>query len=172
MPAARARGERGHYGSVTPLPVLGAFVGALGATNAQGDVEMRVEVRIRGGLPGWRGVMKLGLKGGVDLFILEDGAYTTLASAVSLLVVLALLFSAVTATWSMSRAGDVQVCGRCGGSCWLQRGVVLSHGRNGGGRGHLEHGACGALRGRDKALWACSSRSKCAGAETVQAAFV
>lgn len=58
--------------------------------------------------------MKHGLKGGVDLFIREDGAYTTLASAVSLLVVLALLFSAVTATWSMSRAGDVQVAADAG----------------------------------------------------------
>lgn len=45
---------------------------------------------------------------GIDLFI-EEGAYTTLASAVSLLVVLTLVFSAATATWSMSRAGDVQV---------------------------------------------------------------
>lgn len=45
---------------------------------------------------------------GIDLFI-EDGAYTTLAAAVSILVVLTLLISSVTATWSMSRAGDVQV---------------------------------------------------------------
>lgn len=45
---------------------------------------------------------------GIDLFI-EDGAYTTLAAAVTILVVLALLFSSVTAVWSMSRAGDVQV---------------------------------------------------------------
>lgn len=52
--------------------------------------------------------MRRGFKHGIDLFI-EDGAYTTLAAAVSILVVLALLFSAVTATWSMSRAGDTQV---------------------------------------------------------------
>lgn len=39
-------------GAVTPLPVLGAFVGALGATNAQGDVEMRVEVSYPG-RPAW-----------------------------------------------------------------------------------------------------------------------
>lgn len=45
---------------------------------------------------------------GIDLFI-EDGAYTTLTSAVAILVVLALAFSAVTASWSMARAGDVQV---------------------------------------------------------------
>lgn len=45
---------------------------------------------------------------GIGLFI-EEGAYTTLASAVAILVVLTLLFSSVTAIWSMSRAGDVQV---------------------------------------------------------------
>lgn len=45
---------------------------------------------------------------GIDLFI-EDGAYTTLAAAVTILVVLALLFTSVTAVWSMARAGDVQV---------------------------------------------------------------
>lgn len=45
---------------------------------------------------------------GIDLF-LEDGAYTTLASAVAILVVLTLLFSSATAVWSMSRAGDTQV---------------------------------------------------------------
>ena len=45
---------------------------------------------------------------GIGLFI-EDGAYTTLASAVTILVVLALLFTSVTAVWSMARAGDVQV---------------------------------------------------------------
>lgn len=44
----------------------------------------------------------------IDLFI-EDGAYTTVASAVSMLVVLTLAFSTVTAVWTMSRAGDVQV---------------------------------------------------------------
>ena len=44
---------------------------------------------------------------GVGLFV-EDGAYTTVASAVSILVVLALTFSAAGAAWSLSRAGDVQ----------------------------------------------------------------
>ncbi len=43
----------------------------------------------------------------IDLFI-EDSAYTTVASAVAMLVVLALLFSSVAAVWSMARAGDVQ----------------------------------------------------------------
>lgn len=48
-----------------------------------------------------------GRRHGIDLFI-EDGAYTTVAAAVSMLLVLTLLFSAATAVWSMSRAGDVQ----------------------------------------------------------------
>ena len=39
-------------GAVTPLPVLGAFAGVLGATNGQGDVEMRVEVSYAG-RPSW-----------------------------------------------------------------------------------------------------------------------
>ncbi|OUP07430.1 hypothetical protein [Collinsella sp. An2] len=52
--------------------------------------------------------MRRGFRHGIDLFI-EDGAYTTLAAAVSILVVLALVFSASTAMWSMSRAGDTQV---------------------------------------------------------------
>ena len=47
-------------------------------------------------------------RAGVDLFI-EDGAYTTLSSAVVILVVLTLLFSSTAAIWSMSRAGDTQV---------------------------------------------------------------
>ena len=46
-------------------------------------------------------------KAGVDVFV-EDGAYTTVAAAVSILLVLTLLFSAATAVWSASRAGDVQ----------------------------------------------------------------
>lgn len=50
---------------------------------------------------------RCGRRAGIDLFI-EDGAYTTVAAAVSMLVVMTLLFSAVTAVWSMSRAGDVQ----------------------------------------------------------------
>ncbi|MBE6468667.1 MAG: hypothetical protein E7001_01560 [Coriobacteriaceae bacterium] len=45
---------------------------------------------------------------GVDLFV-EDGAYTTVTAAVSLLAVLALAFSAATAVWTLSRAGDAQV---------------------------------------------------------------
>ena len=44
---------------------------------------------------------------GIDLF-LERGAYTTVASAVAMLVTLTLVFSSATAVWSMSRAGDVQ----------------------------------------------------------------
>ena len=44
---------------------------------------------------------------GVDLF-LEDGAYTTVTTAVSILLVLALVFSAASAVWSLSRAGDTQ----------------------------------------------------------------
>lgn len=44
---------------------------------------------------------------GIGLFI-EEGAYTTLAAAVSILVVLTLSFSAVGAVWSLSRSGDVQ----------------------------------------------------------------
>lgn len=51
--------------------------------------------------------MRRGFRRGVDLFV-EDGAYTTLASAVALLATMALLFSAVGATWSLSRAGDTQ----------------------------------------------------------------
>lgn len=47
-------------------------------------------------------------RAGIDLFI-EDGAYTTLSSAVVILVVLTLLFSSTAAIWSMSRAGDIQV---------------------------------------------------------------
>lgn len=39
-------------GYVRPLPVLGAFVGAFGTRNAQGDVELRVEVSYEG-RPEW-----------------------------------------------------------------------------------------------------------------------
>lgn len=35
-------------GYATPLPVLGAFAGAVGATNARGDVELSVEVAYEG----------------------------------------------------------------------------------------------------------------------------
>ena len=52
-------------------------------------------------------------RAGIDLFI-EDGAYTTLSSAVVILVVLTLLFSLTAAIWSMSRAGDTQVAADSG----------------------------------------------------------
>lgn len=52
-------------------------------------------------------------RSGIDLFI-EDGAYTTLFSAVVILVVLTLLFSSTAAIWSMSRAGDTQVAADSG----------------------------------------------------------
>lgn len=39
-------------GSVRPLPVLGAFVSALGKTNASGDVELEVSVSYEG-RPSW-----------------------------------------------------------------------------------------------------------------------
>lgn len=45
---------------------------------------------------------------GIGLF-LEDGAYTTVASAVAMLMVLTLVFSASLAIWSASRSADVQV---------------------------------------------------------------
>lgn len=44
---------------------------------------------------------------GIDLFI-ENGAYTSVTAAVTILVVLTLLFSSVTAVWSLARAADVQ----------------------------------------------------------------
>lgn len=49
-----------------------------------------------------------GKRAGIGLFI-EDGAYTTVASACAMLMVLSLLFSSSLAIWSASRAGDVQV---------------------------------------------------------------
>ena len=52
-------------------------------------------------------------RAGIDLFI-EDGAYTTLSSAVVILVLLTLLFSSTAAIWSMSRAGDTQVAADSG----------------------------------------------------------
>lgn len=61
-----------------------------------------------------RGVAKVGREKrrqgrmGIELFI-EDGAYTTVAAAVAMLMVLALVFSATLAVWSSSRASDVQV---------------------------------------------------------------
>ena len=45
---------------------------------------------------------------GIDLF-LEEGAYTTLASAVAMLMLLALLFSASAAVWTSARSSDIQV---------------------------------------------------------------
>ena len=48
------------------------------------------------------------LRLGIDLF-LEEGAYTTLASAVAILMLLALLFSASAAIWTSARSSDVQV---------------------------------------------------------------
>ncbi len=52
--------------------------------------------------------MRRGSRHGVELFIREDGAYTTVAAAVSIIVILTLLFSAVSAVWTLSRSGDVQ----------------------------------------------------------------
>lgn len=52
--------------------------------------------------------MRRGSRLGIDLFI-EDGAYTTLASTVTMLAVLALLFSAVGTVWGLSRSGDTQL---------------------------------------------------------------
>ncbi|MDY2777441.1 MAG: hypothetical protein SOU51_03600 [Collinsella sp.] len=40
---------------------------------------------------------------------IEDGAYTSLAAAVSILLVLTLVFSSASALWTLSRSGDVQV---------------------------------------------------------------
>ena len=52
--------------------------------------------------------MERGRRYGTDLFV-EEGAYTTLAAAVSMLVVLSLLFVIASGIWSASRSGDVQV---------------------------------------------------------------
>lgn len=67
----------------------------------------RCRPRARRGRGGFMG------RSGIDLFI-EDGAYTTLSSAVVILVVLTLLFSSTAAIWSMSRAGDTQVAADSG----------------------------------------------------------
>lgn len=45
---------------------------------------------------------------GIEL-LAEEAAYTTVVAAVTILAVLALLFSSVSAVWSMARSGDVQV---------------------------------------------------------------
>lgn len=63
---------------------------------------------MREGRAGSKGAMRHGFAGGIELFI-EDGAYTNLASAVSILVTLSLLFAVASGIWSMSRSGDVQV---------------------------------------------------------------
>lgn len=52
--------------------------------------------------------MKRGCKRGIDLFICENGAYTTVAAAVSMLVVLTLVFSSVSAIWVLNRSSDTQ----------------------------------------------------------------
>lgn len=57
---------------------------------------------------GWKVATRYGSSGGIDLFI-EEGAYTSLAAAVSILVMLSLLFAIASGVWSMSRSGDVQV---------------------------------------------------------------
>lgn len=69
-----------------------------------GSPSTRALGRKRGGFMG---------RAGIDLFI-EDGAYTTLSSAVVILAVLTLLFSSTAAIWSMSRAGDTQVAADSG----------------------------------------------------------
>ena len=45
---------------------------------------------------------------GMDLFIDDEGGYTTVAVALALLVSLALVFGAASAQWVMSRSADVQ----------------------------------------------------------------
>ena len=45
---------------------------------------------------------------GIGMFV-EDGAYTTVASAVAMLMALTLVFSATFAVWSAGRSADVQV---------------------------------------------------------------
>lgn len=128
-------------GEVKPLPVIGAFAQAMGGTAEGGYVELKVDVSyqsrpewLEGDYDSWiaawdkrfwsRRVLtrrpschrkRGGFMGraGIDLFI-EDGAYTTLSSAVVILVVLTLLFSSTAAIWSMSRAGDTQVAADSG----------------------------------------------------------
>ena len=45
---------------------------------------------------------------GIQTFIDETGAYTTIAAAVSILLVLVLLFASVSTIWSLSRSEDIQ----------------------------------------------------------------
>ena len=59
-------------------------------------------------MPGYRRGVRRRTEFGVGLFI-EEGAYTTVTAAVSILMVLALVFSAASAGWALSRAGDTQV---------------------------------------------------------------
>ncbi len=51
---------------------------------------------------------------GLGAFVSDTGAYTTVAAAVVMLLVLALTFSAALAAWSLSRAGDVQASADAG----------------------------------------------------------
>ena len=113
----------------------------MGGAAEGGYVELKVDVSYQSRPEWWREIMIRGLlhgikrfwsrcvltrrpschrkrggfmgRAGVDLFI-EDGAYTTLSSAVVILVVLTLLFSSTAAIWSMSRAGDTQVAADSG----------------------------------------------------------
>ena len=55
-----------------------------------------------------RGADGAGHRWGIGLFV-EDGAYTTVASAVAMLMALTLVFSATFAVWSAGRSADVQV---------------------------------------------------------------
>ena len=67
---------------------------------------------------------------GIDLFI-EEGAYTTVASAVAMLMVLALLFSATLAVWSAGRSGDVQANADTTALARGERGFLVPYGRDG-----------------------------------------
>ncbi len=54
-----------------------------------------------------RGADGAGHRWGIGLFV-EDGAYTTDASAVAMLMALTLVFSATVAVWSAGRSADVK----------------------------------------------------------------
>lgn len=63
-----------------------------------------------GSLSGEREIARCGAAHSVfDAFIREDGAYTTVAAAVTILVVVSLLFAAVSSAWTAARSQDVQV---------------------------------------------------------------
>ncbi len=106
-----------------------ALYGAVLGIPCTGDGRWRCALRMREGPRGLRAIMRTGFRCGnrrrrgrcgagilppsgkrvgMDLFI-EDGAYTTVASACAMLMVLSLLFSSSLAIWSASRAADVQV---------------------------------------------------------------